>query len=274
MTVNLLQQGEIWLNGRLGLIFSKRSEKMDDTRRILLWRKLMCQVLMYGYARMLASISASIFANFRSLREPGIVAPSVQREANAAKVRVTRAEQQLVKARVKEAVMAKMIAKAKEKAKGKASSHPKSVAEVKSKPSTGPPPQSTSSGSGASSSWGTGTISGVGLGTGSKERLVATGYASESTSTGTPPPIMSMDQIQKLLAMASAQGMMTADMTAAYMNPGIAQTQYFSMASGQEVCVACGVNYALPDNEGCCGSCQWMMPEEQNEEEADPTGDL
>ena len=26
MTVNLLQQGESWLNGRLGLIFSKRSE--------------------------------------------------------------------------------------------------------------------------------------------------------------------------------------------------------------------------------------------------------
>ena len=103
---------------------------------------------------------------------------------------------------------------------------------------------------------------------------MATGYASESISTGTPPPIMSMDQIQKLLAMASAQGMMTADMTAAYMNPGVAQTQYFSMASGQEVCVACGVNYALPDNEGCCGSCQWMMPEEPNEEEADPTGDL
>ncbi len=91
------------------------------------WVTLMAKVFLYLLGKSLAGASATIFAYFRSRREPGALAPSTNKEIQASAKRIARARATLAKAELKkEELHAKVEAKVERtRSKGGVKTEPK-----------------------------------------------------------------------------------------------------------------------------------------------------
>jgi hypothetical protein len=239
------------------------------------WGILMGSMFLYIQAQSWASMAASVFTLFRSMRTPGTVAPSVNKALVASERSVSAAEKRLAKAKAKQAVVSDKVAKA--KAKSGAGSTSSSSSASSSKP-TGPTPSMSSSpattgNSSASASSEPSTLNAshvqfTGIG--------GTTAPASSVPSGTPigpvnhPLLIGIEQLQAMglsrdpatmqqqIALWAQQhamgypGMMPAE-------PGAAPAvQHYAMNAGEYMCPNCGhiVNTDMSGWSSCI-HCGW-----------------
>ena len=214
----------------------QEGEKTPPTKGEKSWRSMMLVVLVNQYAQMLQSTAAKLYAEFRARREPGVVAPSVAKEAAAASRSVKKAEERLHKAQAKAKETQEKVAKAqgksssssssrggKAKASGKSSSSSSSsAADLGSKPG-GPPPKGGSSSGSSNPLVDTGASTNVApAGFNPKARVVVAGHAESSESEQEPQwsaqQMLYLTQMWNLMQAQQHAGLSMTDIQSAFLN--------------------------------------------------------
>lgn len=89
------------------------------------WKAMGKKALIYIYGAFIHGVSGAIFGYFRSIREPGVLAPSTAKALARSERSLAKAEARVAKMKAKaEAAQAKSLAKAKSKSVGKAIAGP------------------------------------------------------------------------------------------------------------------------------------------------------
>lgn len=248
----------------------QNSQKPASTRNH--WQELMCAVLLYQFATSMQGTAMCIYKYFQSRREPGAVAPSLNKAAALANAKVNKAAAKLAKAQAKAEAAQSKVSSASAKGKAKAKSTPSGSSSSSGSVVAGPPPKAPPglgqpayvntnlpSSSSTSSSGGVpmNVTTAANLAK-SKSRLVATGSADPMLATDATN-MMPMSMMHQLLMAAQQNAALgTADMQSAFLQgvQGV-NPEFYTIVE----CPGCGLQASLINGMTVCQSCGWMNNE-------------